>query len=169
MSRDRLGAAWAGLALIGLGIAFLLAQWIGWDRVWPIFPLFGGLAALVSYVAGGLRDEGLVFVGTAATLVGLFFFGFTLGIWQWDQMAELWPVFVLIGGISFIALFFAQRRRRDPGTLGVGCAAIVVGIAGLAITFGFLSGDLVRYWPLLIIMIGIFALLGALYQGLRRE
>lgn len=169
MSRDGLGAAWVGLGLIGLGIAFLLAQWIGWDRIWPILPLFGGLAFFGAYIGGGRKDGGLAFVGTAAILVGFFFFGFTLGFLAWEQMAQLWPVFVLIVGISFLVLFLAEGRGRDLGVLSIGCVAAIVGIAGLAITLGFVAGDIVKYWPLLVILAGVVGLLGALFRGSRRE
>jgi hypothetical protein len=168
MKYDRGGTAWAGLGLIGLGIAFLLAQAIGWDKVWPIFPIFGGLAALVGYATSGFKESGLVFVGVGATLVGLFFFGFTFGFWAWDDMGYLWPVFVLIGGVAFIALFLAERKR-DWGTLGVGCAAFIVGIAGLAFTFGYVGKDIVKLWPLVLILVGVSILFGAGLQFFGRS
>ncbi len=163
MTRDRLGTVWAGLALIALGIAFLIAQWIGWDRIWPIFPILGGLAFLGGYVASGFRESGFVFVGVAALLVGAFFFGFSLGFWEWAQMEQLWPVFPLIGGLAFGALFLAERGR-DWGTLGVGCAATVVGVVGLGFTYGLVAGDVVKFWPVLIIFIGLASLVGGLLR-----
>jgi ATP/ADP translocase len=169
MSRDRLGVVWAGLGLTGLGIAFLLAQWIGWDKIWPMFPLLGGLVFFAGYVASGFKDAGLTFVGTAATLIGLFFFGFTLGYWDWEEMAQLWPVFVAIGGVAFVVLFIAEGRDRDWGVLGIGLAAIVFGVVALAVTYGLLQGDVVKYWPLLIILLGFIGLVGALVRAFRRE
>ena len=168
MNRERLGAAWVGLSLIGLGIVLLVAQWIGWDRIWPIFPLMGGLAFLVGYAVSGFEDSGMVFVGTAATLVGVFFFGFTLGVWEWGDMAKLWPVFPLIGGVAFAALFLAERAR-NVGTLGVGCAAMLVGVVGLAVTYGFAGAGIVKFWPLLLVLIGLISLVGVLLQMFRRE
>jgi hypothetical protein len=168
MARDRLAVVGAGLALIGLGIAFLLAQWIGWDHIWPVFPLLGGLAFWGGYVASGFRESGFVFVGTAAILVGLFFFGFSLGHWEWAQMADLWPAFLIIGGIAFITLFAAERAR-DLGTLGVGCAAIIAGLAALGVTLGFLGAGIWRLWPLLLIFLGLVGLANALWRFVRRE
>jgi hypothetical protein len=158
---------WGSLALIGLGIAFLVAQWIGWDRIWPLLPVLGGAAFLGAYVLSGFREPGFVFVGIAATLTGLFFFGFSLGIWEWSEMAGLWPAFAVIGGVAFIALFLAERAR-DLGTLGVGCAAIVAGIVGLLITAGVLGTDVTRLWPLLVIFVGIVALASAILRGVRK-
>lgn len=168
MERDRLGTVWAGLGLIGLGIALVVAQWIGWDRIWPLFPVLGGLGLLVAYLLTGSKDEGLVFLGVLALLVGLFFFGFTLGFWEWSQMATLWPVFPLIGGVAFVALFFAQRSR-DLGALGVGCAALIVGIVGLAFTYGLVGSDIWRFWPLLLILMGVLSLVGGLWRAARRK
>jgi hypothetical protein len=168
MERDRLGTVWAGLGLIGLGIAFVVAQWIGWGRIWPLFPVLGGLGLLASWVLTGFKDEGLVFLGTLALLVGIFFFGFTLGFWPWRQMRDLWPVFPLIAGVAFVALFFAERAR-DVGTLGVGCAALIVGIVGLAFTYGFVGSNIWRYWPVLLILMGVLSLVGGLLRVLRRQ
>ncbi|MGD8623223.1 MAG: hypothetical protein PVF47_03790 [Anaerolineae bacterium] len=168
MSRDRLGIIWTGLGLIGLGVAFILAQYIGWDRIWPIFPLLGGLAFLGGYVASGFRESGFVFVGTGAVLIGLFFFGFSLGYWEWGQMSELWPAFPIIGGLAFGALFLAERGR-DFGTLGVGCVAVLVGLAGLGVTLGYLGEEIWKLWPLLLILLGVIGLAGAFIRMLRRE
>jgi hypothetical protein len=168
MSRDRLGFIVAGLVLIGLGAVLLLARWVGWEKIWPVFPLLGGLAFLAGYAASGFKETGLVFVGTVAVLIGLFFFGFTLGFWEWADMVRLWPVFLLIGGLAFV-LLFAVDRKHDVGTLGVGCAAVVVGVVGLAITYGFLGSDVVKLWPLLLILMGLIGLVGAAAQALRRR
>jgi hypothetical protein len=162
------GTAWAGLMLIGLGIAFLVANAIGWDRIWPVFPMLGGLAFFGGYVASGFKEGGFVFVGTAALLVGLFLFGFSLGIWAWEQMAQLWPVFPLIGGVALVALFIADRQARDLGVLGVALAALIVGVVGLAATHGLVSGDIVNLWPLLVVLLGLAGLVSALWRMYRR-
>jgi hypothetical protein len=168
MSRDRSGTIVGGLILIGLGIVWALALLVGWDKVWPVFLLLGGLGFLVGYVASGFKEEGFVFVGTLAALVGLFFFGFTLGFWQWEDMSMLWPVFPLIGGVAFFAMFFAGRER-DAGVLGVGCAAMLAGAVGLAVTYGVLGSAILKLWPLLLVMAGIIGLAGALLRLFGQE
>jgi len=162
------GAVWTGLGLIALGVGFLVATVAGWEKYWPIFPMLGGLAFLAAYVGSGFRASGFVFVGVAATLIGLFFFGFTLGVWEWEEMADLWPIFPLIAGVAFIATFLAERAR-DWGTLGVGLAGIVVGIVGLAYTIGGLESDIWKYWPVLLILIGVFGLLTGLFSRRRKQ
>jgi hypothetical protein len=130
--------------------------------------LLAGLAFLVGYVAGGFKEEGFVFIGTLSALLGLFFFGFTLGVWEWGDMSKLWPVFPLIVGVAFCALFLADRKH-DPGSLGVGCAAVIVGVVGLAILYGFMGSGIAKLWPLLIILVGLIGLVGALVRLIRRE
>ena len=74
----------------------------------------------------------------------------------------------MIGGIAFVALFFAERGK-DSGTLGVGCAAFVVGVVGLAVTLGYLDKEVVRLWPLLLVFLGIISLAAALLRLVRRD
>ena len=164
----RSGAVWTGLGLIALGVAFLVATLAGWEKYWPVFPMLGGLAFLAAYVGSGFKDSGFVWIGVAATLVGLFFFGFTLGVWEWEEMRELWPIFPLIAGIAFVAAFLAERAR-DWGTLGVGLVGIIVGLVGLAYTKGGLESDIWKWWPALIILVGVFALLTGLFQRGRKQ
>jgi hypothetical protein len=108
-------------------------------------------------------------VGTAAALLGLFFFGFTSGFWEWAEMVRLWPVFSLIGGAAFVVLFIAEGPGRDWGILGIGLAAIIVGGVGLAVTHNMISSDILVYWPALLILLGLVGLVGALIRGIRRE
>lgn len=168
MKRDLGGRVWAGLCLIALGVAFLAANLKGWDQVWPIFPLLVGIAFIGGYVFGGMKDGGLAFLGTGLVLTGLFFFGFTMGRWEWGQMGKLWPVFPLIWGLAFLVSFVAERRRRDTGALVVGLAALIVGGVGLAYTHGYVTGDIISFWPLLLVLAGVVGLIGALTRGARR-
>jgi hypothetical protein len=167
MKRRNLSTVWGGLSLIALGIAFLVAQSIGWDRIWPLFPMLGGVAFFVAYAVSEEKDPGMIFLGTGALLVGLFFFGFTLGVWEWGEMSVLWPVFPLIGGVAFLAFFFAQGWSRDPGLLGLSLAALAVGVVGLLITHELLGRDIVKYWPLLLVLVGATGLLTGLLRAAR--
>lgn len=168
MKRNQSSVVWLGLTLISLGVAFILAQWIGWARIWPIFPILGGLALFLGYATSTPRDPGLLFAGAAGVLIGLFFCGFTLGRWEWSQMEQLWPVFLLIAGVAFL-LMFLGGRGRDIGALGAALAAIIAGAVGLAFTHNLVGGEIVKYWPLLLILIGVASLLGGLLRGRGRR
>ncbi len=159
------------MPLILLGFFLLLQQLathlFGWNHIWPIFPTLGGVTFLAGWLFSKEHDPGLLFVGTAATLVGLFFFLFTFGVLEWSEMSKLWPTFPIIGGLAFLALF-AGDRFRDWGAAGTGCVAVLLGV----IAFGFtlfrlprsLGDTLIKLWPLGLILIGLIGLLSALLR-----
>lgn len=165
----RRGAVIPALVLILLGIYLLLAELNvgipGWDVVWPVFPFAGGLAFLGSFAFGQRRDPGQVFVGTAATLVGLVFFFVTLGPLSYRDLTTWWPVFILIGSAAFLAQW-AAAGFHDWGALFLALVALVVGGAGLAVTLQLLGPQtaelLPRLWPVLLILLGLMVFLRAL-------
>ncbi len=165
----RKGTIVLALLFILLGVYLLLNELgigiPGWDVIWPVFPFAGGLAFLGSYVFGQRRDPGLVFVGTSATLVGLVFFFVTLGPLKYRDLGTWWPVFVLIGGVAFLAQW-AAAHFRDWDALFLALVALVVGGAGLAVTlqlFGPQTRELLpRLWPLILVLVGLMVLLRAL-------
>ena len=166
----RRGTVLPALVLILLGVYLLLNRLDigipGWDAIWPVFPFAGGLALLGGYVFGDRRDPGQVFLGTAATLVGLVFFFVTLGPLQYRDLGTWWPVFVLIGSVAFLAQW-AAAGFRDWGALFMALVALVVGGAGLAVTLQLLGPEtralLPRLWPVLLILAGLMALLRGLF------
>jgi len=155
--------------LILLGTYLLLTELgtdvPGWDVIWPVFPLAGGLTILGGYIFGQRRDPGQVFIGTAAALVGLAFFFVTIGPLDYDDVGTWWPVFVLIGSIAFLAQW-AAARFQDRGAFFLAMVTLVIGGAGLAITLKLLGPQtrelLPRLWPILLILMGLMALLRAL-------
>src|SRR6188768_450029 len=150
--RNRRGALLPGLLLILIG-AWLLASTLGvplpdLSQLWPLVPLVFGLAALVQYFAEGRRSEGLVFTGVAAALLGAFFLAITLGPLEWRDLGRYWPVFILIGGVAFLAQWLA--RPGGMGLLVPAGLAVVVGLAALALTRGLvdpaLTAQVLRWW-----------------------
>ena len=174
----RRGSIIPALILILLGVWFLAGnlgvRLPGMEAMWPIFPLGGGLLFLGGYLFDR-RDPGLIFVGLAATLIGAFFFLFTLRVplpvtgmqegVRWSDMGKLWPAFVVIGGVSFIALFLAEGKH-DWAVFSLGAMAVIVGCVAFLFTLGWMAGDigrlLVKLWPLLLVIAGLAALLQAI-------
>lgn len=158
---QRRGPLIPGLLLILVG-AWLLAQNLGvrlpgLDVLWPAFPLIFGLAFVAQYFFGGRRDSGLVFVGVASALLGVFFFAFTLGRLEWRSMDHWWPVFVLIGGAAFLAQWLVNPSQA--GLLVPAGMALLVGLVALPLTLGLASEAVVeqaaKLWPLVLILGGL--------------
>jgi hypothetical protein len=173
--QNRRGAFLPGLLLILVG-AWLLASTLGvrlpdLGQLWPVIPLFFGLAALVQYFAEGRRSEGLVFTGVAATLLGGFFLAITLGPLEWGDLDRYWPVFVVIGGTAFLAQWLA--RPGETGLLVPAGLALLVGLVALALTLGLLnpalSVQLLRFWPVVLIILGVGLIISYALRGRSKE
>ena len=153
----------AGTVLILVGLWFLLDR-LGFDlpglgRLWPLFPLLGGLALIASYVWGTHGDRGVLVPGVGGFLVGVFFLLITIGPLGWGDLERLWPVFPLIGGVTFGAVWLASGRR-DTGILVPATGGVAVGVIGLLFTHGIMSfPTFSRLWPLAIIALGAWILI----------
>lgn len=148
-----------------LGGAFLVNQlfptlFSGFSWPWILLAL-GGIFALVSLIGrvGGLMIPGVILLG----LGGIFFYQDTTG--NWDSWAYIWaliPAFVglgmLIGGLYDPELRAARR---------VALLLIAGGLLMFVIFGGFFGLDpsLVRFWPVLLILFGLFVLFKALRPG----
>lgn len=139
-----------GFALLWAGIWFALRSaglpLPGIDQMWPMFPIFGGLLFYLGFLVGP-RAYGVVMPGTLFFLTGLFFLPFSFGLLDWTQMEELWPVFPMILGLAFVALFLASLGRY-PGLLIPAGLFVSAGVVGLSLTvtpLGSLVG--VVGWP----------------------
>jgi hypothetical protein len=171
-SRALMAPLLLGLGLITVGAWFAIDTFLlrlpGPDRLWPVAPMLFGFAMIGSFVLGGLRDPARVFPGMAALLAGGFFLLFTLGPLDWDQMAALWPVFPLLGGVSFFWTWLACFGRHNgllvPAALGIG-----TGVIGLFFTLTPLGPLMVTVaWPLILIGVGALMVTGVALRLLAR-
>ncbi len=166
--RDK-GNILLALLLIALGSYLLLSEigvgLPGWERVWPVLPLAGGLALLTRHVLDSRSDPEQVFFGTVATLVGVVFLFVTMGPLTYQDLGSWWPVFALIGGVAFLAQW-AAAGFRDWDALFLGLVTLCVGGVALAITFQLLGPNtreiLPRLWPIVLILAGLMALMRGL-------
>lgn len=164
----RKGTALLALALILFGVYSLLRQFhVNLPppaQVWPVVPCAGGIGLLIEYMRCGRRAHSYVFWGTALTLTGLFFFLITLSERDYSALAIWWPVLVVIGGISFLALWLAQGLR-DRGALFVALVGIAFGGFTLAANIRpTLAPGLPRLWPALLILLGLLLLLREAFE-----
>lgn len=112
------GEIMVGVWALLLGLFFFLfstgtVSWAEMARLWPTFPLIVGLGFLISFLAGGRRDWGLIILGAIATLIGVVGYLFTFGLFGPAFAATVLPYVVptllILGGIGF--LLSALRRR----------------------------------------------------------
>jgi hypothetical protein len=142
-----------GNALFGGAVLILLGAWflfdgLGFDlprlgALWPAFPLLSGALSLFAFATREKKDPSLVFSGISGVLLGLFFFCFTLDFFDWDDLGELWPVFPLIIGCSFLGSWLAGRCR-EKGLIVPGVGATAVGAVGLLFTLNQMSFEGLR-------------------------
>ena len=179
MSRrsSRSGVLIPGLILIAVGAWFLAgtlgAELPNMEQMWPVFPTIVGISLFIGWLVSSNKrgSYGMIIPAAINFLVGLFFFGFTFGVFPWDDMAIYWPVFPLIVGIAFIAAWIFSGLR-DTGLLIPGGIAAAVGIVGLGFTvFGMKEQvrSLIQYWPVLLIGLGVLILLGGLFGSRKRS
>jgi hypothetical protein len=142
-----------GIILIIIGIIFLgnNLHWftLDWEEIWPLFMICGGLLFWISWIANR-RDTGLLMPGTILITYGLLFEFCALHGWYW--MDDLWPVFILGVGLGFFSIYLFGQR--DKGNLVAGLI-----LTGISLVFFAGINGFRLFWPLVLILIGIFLLI----------
>jgi hypothetical protein len=175
MRNERYYSPLGGLFLIGLGVFFLVGQFMSgwfWHFMWPAILLGLGMLFFVGMLIGGRDGEtgGLAIPGSILTTLGLIFF-FQVITNHWASWAYMWtllaPTSVGVGLILFG--WWNHRPQLFPAGLiliGIGlCLFVLLGgffelLIGIA---GFHTPGRIL-WPLMIILLGVFLLV---QRGLR--
>jgi hypothetical protein len=158
----------AGLVIVGIGVFFLLAQFIPDIGRW--IPFFIGLVFLAAFIPK--REYGFLIPGCIVSGVGV-------GVVLAGALEDPWPgaamLFSIAGGFIAIWVVTVLIRRVDKSwprnergevieghwwPLIPGGILALIGLVVLA-EEGF-EGDLLRWWPLLIIGAGVIVLVSAL-------
>jgi len=155
------GSLIGGLILILIGSFFLLRLWLPLpiEINWALFVVAIGLIFLIAAAlsgVGGLAIPGCIVGGIGAILYYQNISG------NWESWAYLWtliPGFIGIGII--IASLFNPHARIDAS----GWFLILLSSIGFILFGGILGGvaffgvDITTYWPLVLILIGVYHLL----------
>jgi len=89
-------------------------SWSHMEVLWPAFPTIVGIALLLQWLAGGLRDHGLLIPVTILLIVGLGGFAFTLwGFPMFRILANYWPVLLIVLGVIVLARSFMRPRSSQ--------------------------------------------------------
>ena len=113
----RATAAVFGVLLIGLGVMFLLQNfgYVDAGRVgdwWPLIVIGFGIASLIAP-----KDPGDAATGVAVAALGAFFLLRNFDVIHW-RLENIWPLFMVLGGVSLIARSIAERRSSRPPSTG---------------------------------------------------
>lgn len=108
-----------GLGGLLVGLFFLLItvgplRWNDMGRLWPAFPLIGGLTFFGVWLAQR-KDHGLLAVSGCAVLVGVVGFLFTMRTLAAEWIADGWPILLILIGLVFVARSFVGRSKEDHG------------------------------------------------------
>ena len=101
--------------LFTLGVTiepFGRVNWGDMAVLWPAMPTIIGVALLIQWLVGGLRDHGLLIPVTIFFLIGLGGFAFTLrGIPAFSILIDYWPALLIV--IGLIVLVRSLRRPQS--------------------------------------------------------
>jgi hypothetical protein len=153
------GSLISGLALILLGVLFLLNHFI--PSTWPVFLL--GLGFFFLVISFSMRNSGLVISGPVnLTLGAVLLYQTTTN--DWESWYYLWPLIFASVGAGMLLMPLADRSRPwpSPRYLRVSWAWLVLGLAAAGALW-FWRGQL--EWPVVPAGIGALFLLVALVSG----
>jgi len=153
-----------GIILIILGVLFLVKEiapqyFQFWD--WPFVIIGLGLVFLIWALlsgSGGLAVPGAIIGGIG----GILYYQNLTGNWEsWSYIWSLIPGFV---GVGVILGGLIDRNVRE--TLSAGLTLIIIsGILFFAFGSAFgLRYDLARYWPVLLIALGLISLVRVIFS-----
>jgi len=148
-----------GLAMIVIGIGLLLLTTgvisLG-ALAFPILLVAVGFVFLVRSFSPG-RGASNTFVGTAVGLTGLLLLVRESVLPDVD-LVRIWPLFMAVGGVSMVS--YGVKRRGMHSTSFVVPGVVIIVLSGLFLLFSLdvidesLSAIVVRWWPLLVVVIG---------------
>jgi hypothetical protein len=143
-----------GIFLILLGVFFLCVQlgFVNWDNFWPLILIVGGLLFFLGFLVNH-KNFGLLMPGTILLVIGVLFIYTNQGYWH--RMDELWPTFVLAPGLGFLLMFIFGPKGNS---LWIPATVLIV----LACLFYGRLWGIFRYWPVILIAVGLYLLVKGL-------
>ncbi len=162
MDRNRKSSLAGGLLLVLLGLLFLAVQlfpglnfWINATVSWPLFVIGAGLLLLLLGLL--LGTPGLAVPAAIVGGIGCLLY------WQnatgnWESWAYAWTLIPGFVGIGIILSGLLGSTPRQSYRAGLNM--IIISLVGFVIFASFLGGwnILGPYWPVLIILLGIWVL-----------
>jgi hypothetical protein len=144
------------LVLGGVLLLWSLGRLPSLEALWPLPLILVGLVLLaLVFVRGYTRLY--VPPGMLLVLGGIFFLLHNTVIPN-VKLEEIWPVFMLIGGISILP--FAHKKARSARLAIIIAAAAIIGLAVIFLPFSLGLVDksftefVLRWWPTMLLLMG---------------
>jgi hypothetical protein len=138
-----------GVGLVILGVLFLFENFgyieFDFQNVWPVFVILGGAGFWIGYLQDR-KNYGLLMPGTILIIYGLMFFYCAMEGWYF--MSIIWPGFLIGPGIGFFMMYILGEREK-----GMLVPASI--LTGLGLLFMISKSGYLRYWPVILIVLGI--------------
>lgn len=104
-----------GVGGLLIGILFLLItvgplSWEDLATLWPVFPLIGGFAFVVTYLADR-SEPGLLVPGLGGIAVGVVGLLFMLGNLDFALIATWWPLLLIVIGVILLVQNVSNRGK----------------------------------------------------------
>lgn len=134
--------------LILIGAVFLLDNFgiiTGVVAFWPALPLILGTGFCMLFFRSRRKDPVLLGLGSTILLNSIFFF--YLNFAGWVRLAVLWPVFIVILGMTFLACYIHSRE-----TVLIYLAVFMI---ALGISFILVFAVSTKLWPLTLVLTGV--------------
>jgi hypothetical protein len=167
-----------GMAFILAGGIFLLwtlgffPELLPWlISLWPIPFILGGLTMLYFVYLKGKSNQ-LTLPGMILLLTGIFFLLYNTVIPE-KSFEKIWPVFMDIAGLSLLPYAFKRKKRTRIGLIISAITLIVLSIIFFPFSMKLVEVSFlhfaVRWWPGLIIIIGLILIFSFYINSRRRK
>ena len=140
---------WLGIIFVVLGAIFLLENLNIFLLNWSLYIILTGLALVLAY---WINKDFVIFILPAVILLiyGLLFFYCQIA--GWNHLATTWPILLIAPGLGFITMHLIRPNRDQylyPGLI----------LSGFGLLFFLRKIDYIKYWPALLILLGIYFLI----------
>jgi len=111
---------------------------------WPILLALVGVGFILLFFQRQQLDPVLLWLGTFLAILSVFFY--YLNLTAWSRLANQWPGFLGVAGVSFLSIAVAHRNPLY--------AALALVFLGLFVILGLVFSVSTRLWPLSFVVFG---------------
>ena len=115
------GTVWPGTYALLVGsffflFSFQILDWSALGELWPVFPLFIGIAFVATWVAGRFKEPALLVPGSIAAATGVLGLFFTLGDVSFEHVKMLGSLSLVAFGLLIVVRSFNGRESLSTLT-----------------------------------------------------